>query len=172
MLEVNDLRGASIQRLSDEVSAANGSTGVPSVIRHKRGDIDEEDSTSTSSKKSMKSNELGRLSTSIEKHGESMVTVAKIAAAQQESVALLSASQQEKNRIQESANYFRSRINSLRDLKRNLLLQLASSGASVNKPITDAILDEVQKIEMEIDENRNELNSVIGTPQKSNCSPN
>ena len=171
MLEVNDLRGASIQRLSDEVSAANGSTGVPSVIRHKRGDIDEEDST-TSSKKSMKSNELGRLSTSIEKHGESMVTVAKIAAVQQESVALLSASQQEKNRIQESANYFRSRINSLRDLKRNLLLQLASSGASVNKPITDAILDEVQKIEMEIDENRNELNSVIGTPQKSNCSPN
>ena len=48
----------------------------------------------------------------------------------------------------------------------------ASSGASVNQTITDVILDEVQKIEMEIDKNRNELNSVIGTPQKSNRSPN
>ena len=120
----------------------------------------------------MKSNELGRLSSSIEKHGESIVTVAKIAAAQQESVALLSASQQEKNQIQESANYFCYRINSRRDQKRNLLLQLASSGASINQTITDAILNEEQKIEMEFDENRNKPNSVIGTPQKSNRSPN
>ena len=45
MLEVNDLQGASIQQLSNEVSAANGSTGVPSVILRKCGDIDEEDST-------------------------------------------------------------------------------------------------------------------------------
>ncbi len=116
-----------------------------------------------SSNKSLKLNELGWLSTSIEKHGESMVTLAKIAPAQQESVALLSALQQEKIQIKESANYFRSRINYLHEQKRNLLLQLASSGASINQTIMDAILNEVQKIEMEINENSNELNSVIGT---------
>ena len=49
-----------------------------------------------------------------------------------------------------------------------MLLQLASNDVSSNQTVMSAILNEVSMIKKEIEENAAELNSVIGTPQKSN----
>ena len=73
-----------MQHLNNDVSAANGSFGVPSVIGHQCS-VDDDHSLNSSkglSKKKNKMNEIGILSSSIQKHSESLIEVAKIAAMQ------------------------------------------------------------------------------------------
>ena len=100
---------------------------------------------------------------SIERHGESLVQVAKI-----------NADQQEKDRQQARANDIRARINSLRDTKRNLVICLCLAEVASNKSVSDTIAHEITLLEQEIQENIEELNGMINitTPQRSNRSPN
>ena len=161
MLERHDLLSSSIQRLNDEASSSNGNFGVPSVIQRKRSVDDDLSITSSkgSSKKS-KTNDIGMLSASIQKHGESLIEVAKIAALQQEM-----------DRVQAREESILSRINSLRDTKRNLIIRLASEEGAHDVRVKNAIVEEVEMIEQEIMENMAVLKNRDSTPQKSNRSP-
>jgi hypothetical protein len=80
MLEPHDLIGPSIQHLNSLVLSGNGNTGVPSVIIGK-GKLDDDDDTSLESlRKSLKKSEMDTLSAFINRHGDSLVMVARIAA--------------------------------------------------------------------------------------------
>ena len=82
MLEHHDLLGSSIQNLNVSVCSGNCNSGVPYVIgsKHKR----EEDDSLASSRKIGKGSEIAKQSESIEKHGESLLAIAKLAALQQQ----------------------------------------------------------------------------------------
>ena len=84
MLECHDLLGSSMQHLNNDVSAANGSLRMPSVIGHQHSvdDYLSLNSSKGSSKKKNKMSEIGILNSSIQKHGESLIEVARIAAMQ------------------------------------------------------------------------------------------
>jgi hypothetical protein len=96
MLWEHDLFQSSMQQLKEGIGSSNGHLGVPLVIRGKRN-IDNNDSLSSLSKKSNSTNVMSKLGASITKHTESMVTVAKIAAVEQEKKRQEALVEQEKN---------------------------------------------------------------------------
>ena len=81
MLNRHDLLGSALQRLNNSVSSVNGSSGVPSVVRRN----DEEDSLTNKSLASAGGNSaIESLGKSIEKHGQSLVDIAKLDAKEKE----------------------------------------------------------------------------------------
>ena len=127
---------------------------------------DEDESTNTrssskaSSKKSKANHFLG-LSESISRHNDAMVAAARIAA-----------KQKEKDRCQVVEDSITSCIHSLRDMKRDLVVRLASSEISTNKPLSDVLLKEIAEIERETYHNDEKIKRMQGTPIKNNRSPN
>ena len=89
-----------------------------------------------------KKNYIVDLTSSIDKHGESLLKVAQIAAVQQENDRLLA---------HESS--ITPRIATLCDLKRNLNIRLASHEVLTNNALHDVIMKEVETIDEEINEN-------------------
>ena len=161
ILDEHDLVQSTMQQLLEGVGSGNGSTGVPSVIRNKR--INEDDDYDSLLSKKSKTNEdadaFAQLSCSIEKHSNSLVDAAKIAAGEQA-----------KNRTQSRASEIHARINSLQDSKRDMALRMTMP--NIHQIAVNAILHEIKGIEDEIAANTEELNILIATPTKSNCSPN
>ena len=137
---------STMQQLLGGIGSANGSTDVPSVIMKRKSD----DYDSLSSSKKSKD----KLSSSIEKHSNSLVAAAQIAVVEQE-----------KNRIHE-------RIFCLRDQKREMTLRMTTPAVIHNQVIVDAIMHEIQGIEAEIALHTEEINALTATPTKSNRSPN
>jgi uncharacterized protein YukE len=103
---------------------------------------------------------FAQLSSSINKHSDSLVTAAKIAATEQAN-----------NRIDSRLNAIRSRIDSLRDTKRNMVIRMSAPDVMSNKEMFDAIAHEVKGIEEEIATNVEELDNILSTPVKRNRSP-
>ena len=95
---------------------------------------------------------FAQLTSSIEKHSQSLVTAAKI-----------SASKQAKNRTQQSVDVINASIDSLRDTKRNMELRMTEPHIFDNQRCLDVI-------ERSIKENE-QLNSLFATPTRSNHSP-
>ena len=127
----------------------------------------------SSSKKSKSANNdavsFRELTSSIEKHSNSIVSAAKIAAAEQAKNRTQAAAKQAKNRTQSRINEIHSRINALRDNKREMALRLAVP--NIHQAVMDIIVHEIEGIEEEIASNVVELNGLFSTPTKSNCSP-
>ena len=161
ILEEHGLTQSTMQQLLEGVGSGNGSSGVPSVIGAKRNKYDD-NSLSASSKKSRNNEEamFAQLSSSINKHSNSLVTAAKIAATEQAN-----------NCIDSRLNAIRSRINSLRDTKRNMVIRMSAPDVMSNKEMFDAIAHEVKGIEEEIATNVEELDNILSTPVKRNRSP-
>jgi hypothetical protein len=168
MLEEHNLFQSSMQQLHDDVGSVDGSTGVPYAIGGKRKSSNNEDDLSSSAKKSAYSMESS-LSKSIEKHGETMLEVAKIAALEQQKNREQALAEQDRKRVDNRINFLRGRINDLRDNKRGMVIRLADP-AMQNQAIIDAVMREVNGIEDEIDMNVEELNSLVET-KKSNSTP-
>ncbi len=124
----------------------------------------------SSSKKSANSLESS-LGKSIEKHGESMLKVARMAAAEQQKNHKHAHAEQERNHVDNRINFLCGRINNLRDNKRAMVLWLADP-AMQNQTIINAVLHKVKGIENEIEFNVEEMNTLIAMPTKSNLSPN
>ena len=80
--------------------------------------------------------------------------------------------QKEKDRCQVVEDSIMSRIHSLCDMKRDLVIRLASSEISTNKTLSDVLLKEIAEIESEIYHNEEKITSMQGTPIKNNRSPN
>ena len=82
MLNKHDLLSSALQKLNNTVSAVNGTSGVPSVVRRAPNDDADlmlEQTTPTSAGNNSVIVSLGK---SIEKHGQSLIDVARIDAKQ------------------------------------------------------------------------------------------
>jgi hypothetical protein len=173
-----------MQQLHKDIGSRDGSTGVPSVIGVKRKSAEGDDSLSLSKKSKNLESSLGK---SIEKHGESMLAVARMAAVEQQMNQMnpkQAHAEHECNCVENRINFLCGRINDLHDDKRGMVLQLADP-AMQNQAIIDAVLREVKGIEDEIELNVEklklkveemklkveEMNTLIATPTKSNHSP-
>ena len=155
MLDTHDLLRSSMQRFNSSTGSGNASFGVPSVVGHKHGFSEDDDSMANlskgSSKKQKRSEDLDKLSLSIAQHGQSLVKVAKMAAMQQN----------------------KERIQSLQDTRRNLVICLASEDVAGNSILSNVITTEIEKINVEINELTISLNNEEKdkTPRKCNRSP-
>mgnify|MGYP006199143107 FL=1 len=163
MLEKHDLLGSSVQRLNSSVCASNGTSDVPILIggKHKADDEASVDLSSKGSSKKRNKNDIANLTSSIDKHGESLLKVAKIAAFQQE-----------RDHVQALESSITSRIDTLCDMKRNLIIRLASNEVTTNIALHDVIVKEVEAIDEEINGNLDKIRTIHDTPQKCNRSPN
>ena len=101
------------------------------------------------------------MSSSIEKHSNSLVAAAKI-----------TATELEKNHNQLCLSEINVRINSLWDTKREMTLRMTAPNVINNQFAVDAIAHKIHGIEEEIASKMEELNGLLATLMKSNCSPN
>ena len=123
------------------------------IMKRKSDDYDSLSSSKKNKEHSSDAIAFDRLSSSIEKHSNSLVAAAQIVAVEQE-----------KNRIHE-------RIFRLRDQKREMTLRMTTPGVLENQVIVDAIMQEIQGIEAEIAVHTDQINTLIATPTKNNRSP-
>ena len=107
------------------------------------------------------SDSFSQLSHSIEKHSNSLVAAAKIAAAEQE----------RNCKHQSCVGEISVSIILLRDTKREMTLHMTSLNVINNQFAVDAILHKIQGIEEEIASKVEEHNGLLATPTKSNRSP-
>jgi hypothetical protein len=85
MLNRHDLLGSALQRLNNSVSSANGSIGVPSVVRRLDNTEDDDSLTNKTTPTSAGANSaIASLGKSIERHGQTLVDIAKIDAKEKE----------------------------------------------------------------------------------------
>ena len=78
------------------------------------------------------------------------------------------AAEHEKGRLDTHRNNILARINTLRDSKRNMVLHLADPAVANNQPVMDVLLAEMKGIDYEIEENKEELNTIETTNKKNN----
>ena len=93
------------------------------------------------------------MSHTIEKHSNSLVAAAKIAAAEQE-----------RNCNQSRGSEVNARINLLRDTRREMTLCMTSPNVINNQLAFDAIVNEIQGIDEEIETIKEELHEILATP--------
>jgi hypothetical protein len=171
MLNTHDLLGSALQRLNNNVSATNGSSGVPSVIRAGGNNNNEDDASDGPSSKGSTNSVIASLGKSIEKHGQSLLDVAKIDANQKEKLAKMQVKEKQKERVHQERLELRSEIRELKGEKRSLLIQHATESQKKNRVLADAIMEQVSDIQMDIEKNSNKLASLADTPKKSNSTP-
>ena len=145
MLNIYDLLGSALQKLSNDVSATNGSSGVPSVVGGPRRRDDDSISDKTSPTSSGGS-VIASLGKSIEMHGQSLVDVAKMDA-------------KEKGM---------ERIHKLKGEKRSLMIKHAEETEKGRKAVVDTIMDQITDIAKEIEYITEQLESTQETPKKRN----
>lgn len=170
---MNMILQSTMQQLLEGIGSGDGSSGVPSVVGGKRRQVDDTDSLSSSKKNksgNSDANSFRELTDSIERHSNSIVSAAKIAAAEQAKKRSQAAAEQEKNRTQSRITEINSRINALRDSKREMALRLAVP--NIHQAVMDIVVHEMKGIEEEIASNVEELNGLLLAPTKGNCSPN
>ena len=173
ILDEHDLVKSTMQQLLDGVGAGNGRNGVPSVINNKRNNEDDYSMASSkkSNNKSVVETAFLELKEAVKEHSNSLVSAAKIAASEQA---------KNRNQLLESAKIaatqknrseLNARINSLRDMKRDMALRMTSPNLINHQVAIDAIIHEMEGIDAEIASKTEELNSLLATPTRSNRSP-
>ena len=169
VLDRHDLLSSSVQRFNEDTGVENGHLGVPSVISRRRF-MGEDNSLGSSrgdlsSKKAKRNDDIDGLSKSIRDHSSAMIAAAKI-----------NSQQQEMDRLQVVEASLESRINSLRDTRRNLVIRLALEEVSSNSILAHVITSEIASIEAKISLNQEKIEKMhpttMTTPLKSNISPN
>jgi hypothetical protein len=175
MLNRHDLLGSALQRLNNSVSSVNGSSGVPSVVRRN----DEEDSLTNKSLASAGGNSaIESLGKSIEKHGQSLVDIAKLDAKEKEMDRREKEKdrrekekdrrEKEKERIHNIQAQLLNNLQKLKGEKRSLLIQYAEEVEKGKQAVADAIMDQVDDIRMDIDNTTKKIEELEHTPKKRN----
>ena len=161
MLDRHGLLGSALQKLNNTVSATNGSNGVPSVVRTKdKDDLSMYEKTDKTTPTLTGNSLMASLGNSIEKHGQSLVSVAKI-----------DAQQKEKERVHQFQTEIRNTLRHLAGEKRSLMKQYAAETQKRNKVMVDAIMEQIKEIKNDIEMNNCELASLDTTPKKKNLTP-
>jgi len=187
MLEEHGLMQSSVQQLHDGIRSGDGGVGVPATIGEKRKRDDDISLLSKSTSKQY------LVSSSIEKHGESIVFLAKTVASEneknrqdarkerekvpqetllrEEKIREETREREERNNNNSRANDIRARINSLHDSKHAMVLRMTELSVTGNKDVSNTLKEEIKGIEEEIQMNAEELNMILTTPKKKNHSP-
>jgi hypothetical protein len=159
MLDKHALLGSALQKLNNSVSATNGAGGVPSVVRAVNKDADD-GSASSSRSSTGNSTTIASLGKSIEKHGQSLVAVAR-----------METQDREKERLRKEKSEIRGAIRELSREKRSLSLQYCSEMQKRNKFMADSIMEQMNDIQMDIEKHEVLLESMTETPKKTNRTP-
>lgn len=154
MLNRHDLLGSALQKLSSDVSATNGSSGVLSVVVRRRDNDSISDRTSPTLSGGSVIASLGK---SIEKHGKSLLDVAK-----------MDAKEKGKERMHQERAQLLSDIRKLNGEKRSLLIKHAEETEKGRKAVADTIMDQITDIAKEIEYITEQLESTQETPKKRN----
>jgi hypothetical protein len=168
MLDWHDLLGSALQKLSSSVSSTNGASGVPSVVRVSENDADSMSDKSASAAGNSIMSSLGK---SIENHGQSLIAVAKLDAEKKERMAKLDLEDKERDRAHQLKMDARSVIRQLSGEKCLLLLQHAAETQKKNKFMADAITEQIEDIDKQLEKHSSELESMESTPKKNNRTP-
>ena len=161
MLHQHGLLGSALQKLNSTVSATNGSNGVPSVVHTKdKDDFSMSEETDRTTPTSTSNSVMASLGTIIEKHAQSLVSVAKI-----------DAQQKEKERVHQVQTEIQDNLRHLAGKKRLLMIQYAAEMQKKNKVMADAIMEQIEEIKNDIERNNCNLSSMENTPKKKNRTP-
>ena len=166
LLDRHGLLGSALQKLNLSVSATNGASGVPSVVRPSEGDDDS--MTDNSAKTNENVSSLGK---SIEQHGKSLLDVAKMEAKQKVTIAKMQAEEKAKERQHQLMMEMRSTLRHLAGEKRSLSIQYASESQKKNKVMADVIQDQIAEIEADMKRTSESLLALESTPKKHNRTP-
>ena len=166
MLHRHDLLGSALQRLNNSVSSANGSSGVPSVVRQNNNNDDDDSALSnkTSPPSAGGNSAIVSLGKSIEKHGQTLVDIAKIDAEEKEKDRL----EKEKERNHNKQAQLVETLRKLKGEKRSLLIQYAEEVEKGKKAVADAIMAQVDDIAEDIDATNQKIEEFEQTPKKRN----
>jgi TolA-binding protein len=149
-----------MQQLLLGIGSDNGSN-VPSVVggSAKRNNNDEDDSLSSSKKKGRKDNGAAftQLSSSINKHSDSLVSAAQI-----------TAREQARNRVEARVSTLYARIDVLEDRRSAMAIRITETE---NQRTIDVLEREMKKIDDDIAMKMGEINGMSATPTRSNRSP-
>ncbi len=148
LIDGRGLFASTMQRLNDQVSAANGAARVPTVVFWSRRDDKSTDDGSTNKSDSGK---LKKLAASINKYGSKMVAAAQIKA------------NSKMNAVGVQI------INTLHGQKQELVCHIAVETIKKNKVMVDVLTEQMTEIDKEI--RAMESNMLSATPVHNNCSP-
>ncbi len=162
ILDEHNLVQSSMQQLLLGIGSEDGSNGVPSVVgggAAKRNNNEDDSLSSSSKKKGRKDNAevFAQLSSNINNHGESLISVAQI-----------TAKEQARNRVEARVSTLYARIDALEDRRSAMAIRITETD---NQRTIDALEREMQKIDDGIAMRMVEINGMSATPTRSNCSP-
>jgi len=162
MLDEHNLVQSSMQQLLHGIGSENGSHGVPSVVGGGAKRNNDDDNSLSSTKKGRtgdNDNEpaFAQLSTSINKHSESLVSAARI-----------TAREHARNRVETRVSNLYARIDVLEDSCRAMAIRITETD---NQRTINALECEIKRIVDGIAAKMAEINGMSATPTRSNCSP-
>jgi hypothetical protein len=136
MLNHHDLLGSALQKLNNNVSATNGASGVPSVV-NRSGDNNDNESLSDKTTPTLTGDSvIASLGKSIEKHGQSLVEVAKIDSEKKVTLAKMQEKKEVRSQLVET-------VRKLKGEKRTLLIQHGAELGKGNNVLADTIMAQV-----------------------------
>ena len=149
----------SMQQLLHGIGSDNGSHGVHSVVGGGAKRNNNDDNSLSLSKKGWKDNApaFAQLSTSINKHSESLVSAAQI-----------TAREQARNHVETRVSNLFARIDVLEDSRRAVAICITETE---NQRTIDALEHEMKRIDDGIAMKMAEINGMSATPTRSNRSP-
>jgi hypothetical protein len=162
MLNKHDLLGWALQKLNNTVSVANGACGVPSVCHVPNDDVHSmsERTTPTSAGNNLVMALLGK---SIEKHGQSLIDVARIDAKQKVTLAKMQEEENEKERVHQECTELHGDLRKLQGEKWSLNIQHAVEVQKKNKVMAETIMDKLKEVMTEIEKTTKKLVSLEKT---------
>lgn len=173
ILDEHDLVQSSMQQLVHGIGSGDGAAGVPSVVGTEKHSRTDDNDSLASSKKSKRDDAtvFAPLSNSIEKHSESIVNAAKMAADEQAKNRRDARIEQNKSRVETRISKLEERVDALEDKRREMALRLTEPHIIGNQGSVEIIQSEIQRIEADIELKKGQLNALQATPTKNNCSP-
>jgi hypothetical protein len=163
MLNKHDLLGSALQKLDNTVSAANGASGVPSVVCCAPNDDADSMSERTTPTSEGNNSVMVSLGKSIEKHGQFLIDVARIDAKQTVTLAKMQEEENEKERMHQECTELYGDLHKLQGEKWSLKIQHAAEVQKKNKVMAETIMDEIKKGMTEIEKTNKKLESLEKT---------
>ncbi len=161
ILHRHDLLGSALQKLNNNVSATNGASGVPSVINRSANNDDNDSLSDKTTPTSTGGSVIASLGKSIEKHGQSLIEVAKIDVDKKVMLAKMQEKKEVRAQLVET-------VRKLKGEKRSLLIQYGAEVVKGNKALADTIMAQVDDIELDIIDTNNKTEMMQETPKKRN----
>ncbi len=163
MLNKHDLLSSALQKLNNTMSLANGASGVPLVLScalNDNVDLMSEQTKPTSAGINLVMALLGK---SIEKHGQTLIDVARIDAKQKVTLTKMQEEENEKEWMHQECTELRGDLCKLQGEKQSLKIQHAAEVQKKYKVMVEIIMDELKEVMTEIEKTTKKLESLEKT---------